>query len=1114
VECSSCQRVNPGGSRFCSGCGSALARACGACGQELPPDAGFCNACGQPVDAGAQSLRTTGLPERTPRDYTPKHLAVKILQSKSALEGERKQVTVLFADVRGSMQLSEQIGPERWHDILDGFFRILAEGVHRFEGTVNQYTGDGIMALFGAPIAHEDHAQRACYAALHLCDALRSHAQQLRREHGLVLATRIGLNSGEVVVGKIGDDLRMDYTAQGHTVGLAERMQQLAEDGKPYLGEATEVLVRGFFRLEALGGFDVKGVSAPVSVFGLEGLGELRSRLDRSRARGFSKFVGRGKEIDRLEVALERALEGNGQVVGVVGDAGIGKSRLCHEFVARCRARGITVRHATGVSHGQSIPLLPILEFLRESFGVSARDDDRTARQKIAGGIFLVDAELQSELPLLFDFLGVPDPDRPAPVLEPALRQRRVLELVKCISVARSQREPAVLLFEDLHWLDPTTETFVTALADATEGNRTLMVVNFRPEYHADWTHRSYFEQLALRPLDADRIQEMLTEWLGGDPSLDGLAERLAQRTAGNPFFVEEVVLALIEAGRLTGGRGDYQLAGLPSQIEIPDSVHSVLAARIDRLAERDKQVLQSAAVIGIELPDALLTRVVDLPAAELSEALRSLVRTEFLYERSLYPELEYAFKHPLTQEVAAATQLRERRARTHGAVAKALEAHHAGALDENAAHIAHHWEQAAEPLEAARWSDRAADWIGLGVPSEALTHVRRVRALLADVPDSPEVLELRLRALGWIALHETRLGPGEGELDALVDEGHAVLSRLGDRRDLELSFRMTIAMAYMLAGRTADGILYAEETASRFDGLEGIESARGMLVSLLGITEAVDRALALRDESAVPLDTEIDFLAELPVGPMALGLRGRLFAAAGQLGRAGHYLDRAFELATACEESSQQGVTQGDRATLERQRGATATAVIYGRQAVELAEQVASPTGLRQALCNLGQALLANGELGAARATLERGLATGRGRYFSVPLLSALAETLARQGEHSRAQETAREALAVASATGQAECHAQITLARVLRLGSDLEAEEPIRAALARAEQLVEELGPRVYRPEICEERAALARLHGNEAECTRELREALRLYTGMAATGHVERLTRELGE
>jgi class 3 adenylate cyclase/tetratricopeptide (TPR) repeat protein len=1051
------------------------------------------------------------VPDRTPRDYTPKHLTDKILQSKSALEGERKQVTVLFADVKGSMELAERVDPEEWHRILDRFFQILADGVHRFEGTVNQYTGDGIMALFGAPIAHEDHAQRACYAALHLRDALRAYAQQLRRERGLVLETRIGVNSGEVVVGKIGDDLRMDYTAQGHTVGLAERMQQLAEAGKPYLAEAAEALVRGYFQLEALGEFEVKGVAAPVRVFGLEGAGELRTRLDRSRARGFSKFVGRGDEMSRLDVALERALAGNGQVVGVVGDAGIGKSRLCHEFAERCRARGITVRHASGVSHGRSIPLLPILEFLRQSLGVTAQDGDVGTRQKIAGGIFLVDEELREELPLLFDFLGVPDPERPAPALSPEMRQRRVLELVKRMSVARSQREPAVLLFEDLHWIDAATQTFVEALADAAEGNRTLMVVNYRPEYRADWTHRSYFEQLALRPLDAGGIEEMLAEWLGSDPSLSGVGEHLAARTAGNPFFVEEVVLALIEAGRLAGVRGHYRLVGDSDEIEIPASVHGVLAARIDRLGEREKQVLRSAAVIGGEFPESLLARVVELGGAELSGALRSLVQAEFLYERALYPELEYAFKHPLTQEVASATQLRERRQRTHASVAAALEAHHADALDESAALLAHHWEQAGEPLEAARWYNRAADWIGLGAPAEALPLVRRVRELLTGVPDSQEVLELRLGALGWIAVHTTRMGLGEGELDAIVEEGNALLSRAGGRPDLDMRFRISTGLACILEGRVADAIAHGEETLSRARALEGQELSLSIpLVMALTLAERVDQVLALIEEVPGDVDTRAAF-AKSALGAATRGV-ALMFTGAGRLGEAGPMLDRAIEEAVEQGNLTARDVAHGYYASLERHRGFPPAALAHGRQAVELAEQVGSPAGLRQALYQLGHAHLSSGDFEQARSVLDRGLATGRGRYYSVPLLSALAETLAQLGEHDRACETAREAIAVAEATGQSEIPAQIALARSLRLGDGLESEGPVGAALGRAAELIEEFGARVYRPQVCEERAELARLRGDEATCQRHLREAHRLFTEMGATGHAERLAREL--
>src|SRR5437867_10574867 len=358
MECPRCQHANADGARFCGECGVSLLREvpCASCGHGNPAGQKFCNGCGGPLGESAGSAD----PDR--RAYTPKHLAEKILGSRSALEGERKQVTVLFADVKGSMDLAEQLDPEDSHRIMDRFFQILAEGVHRFEGTVNQYTGDGIMALFGAPIAHEDHAQRACWAALHLQDALRGYAREVKREQGLTVAVRMGLNSGEVVVGKIGDDLRMDYTALGHTVGLAQRMEQLADPGSVYLSGHTARLATGYFRLRDLGPLTIKGVTEPVCVHELEGPGALRTRLDVSRARGFSRFVGRRDEMATLEAALAKAVGGQGQVVGVVAEPGVGKSRLCWEFAQRCRARGLPVYEGHAVAHGKWIPFLPVME--------------------------------------------------------------------------------------------------------------------------------------------------------------------------------------------------------------------------------------------------------------------------------------------------------------------------------------------------------------------------------------------------------------------------------------------------------------------------------------------------------------------------------------------------------------------------------------------------------------------------------------------------------------------------------------------------------------------------------------------------------------------------------
>lgn len=374
----------------------------------------FCHGCGGKLAAAVE-----GAVEREPSDYTPRYLIDKILRSKSAIEGERKRVTVMFADIKSSMELSERTDPEEWHAILDRFFAILSEGVHRFEGTVNQYTGDGIMALFGAPIAHEDHAQRACYSALYLREQLKLYSDELRLSKGLDFAVRIGINSGEVVVGKIGDDLRMDYTAQGHTVGLAQRMEQLAAAHSICISESTAKTVAGYVSVRDLGEATVRGVSDPIPVFELQGMGELQTRFDVSRARGLTRFVGRDDDMQVLERALEQASAGNGQVVGVVADAGTGKSRLCFEFVESCRAKGLRVMTGSGVAHGKNIPLLPIMQVFRAYFGISASDDDRASREKIAGRLLLLDEKFRDTLPLLFDFMAVPDPERPAPAMDP-----------------------------------------------------------------------------------------------------------------------------------------------------------------------------------------------------------------------------------------------------------------------------------------------------------------------------------------------------------------------------------------------------------------------------------------------------------------------------------------------------------------------------------------------------------------------------------------------------------------------------------------------------------------------------------------------------------------------
>ncbi len=628
---------------------------CPSCGHENPAGARFCNACGARLAAPATTAE--------PRSYTPRHLVEKILASKSALEGERKPVTVLFADVARSMELAERLDPEEWHRLLDRLFRILADGVHRYEGTINQYTGDGIMALFGAPIAHEDHAQRACAAALEMARELEALADDLRRESGLDLAVRMGLNSGEVVVGRIGDDLRMDYTAQGHVVGLAARVQQLAPPGGVSVTEQTARLASGFFDFLDRGEQSLKGASVPVRVFDLRGLGPIRSRLERSRARGFSRFVGRERELTLLERALREAQSGRPKVVLITAEAGAGKSRLCHEFVER--TRGLALHYARALSHGRMLPFHAIVQLARGLFGVDERASAAVARGAVERGLASAHAVDPIALAFWLELLGTPDPALPPSELEPEMRRARLFQSLRDLIHARARRELTLLWIEDLHWLDPASEAALEMLTGAllapeVSDRRVLLLATARPEYLPPWP--AAVERLSLMPLAPQDLGTLVDDWLGPDPALGPLRTRIEARARGNPLFIEEIVCSLVEHGALRGERGAYAPAAPVEEIALPETVQAVLASRIDRLAQRDKDVLQAAAVVGRDVPTALLRVVVDLPEPELAASLERLATAELLGPAG--PSGERAFRRRRRAGPARDPRIRGPRAR------------------------------------------------------------------------------------------------------------------------------------------------------------------------------------------------------------------------------------------------------------------------------------------------------------------------------------------------------------------------------------------------------------------------------------------------------------------
>jgi class 3 adenylate cyclase/tetratricopeptide (TPR) repeat protein len=699
-------------------------------------------------------------PAQEPLAYTPAYLAEKIFTSRSALEGERKQVTVLFADLKGSMELLADRDPEEARQLLDPVLERMMAAVHRYEGTVNQVMGDGIMALFGAPLAHEDHALRACYAALAIQAAIRTYAEAARRAHGITVQMRVGLNSGEVVVRAIGNDLHMDYSAVGQTTHLAARMEQLATPGSILLTADTLRLVEGLVQVTALGPVPVKGLPEPVEVFELVGASTLRGRFQARVAGGLTRFVGRETELAALVQALERVGAGHGQVVAVVGEAGVGKSRLVYEFMHSHHLQGWRLLESASVSYGKATPYFPVIDLLRRYTRVEERDDVRTIRAKVTGQVLTLDESLQETIPALLSLLDALPEDSPFRTLDPPQCRQRTLDACKRVLLRESQVQALLLIFEDLHWIDTETQALLESLVESLPTVRLLLLVNYRPEYRHGWGSKTYYTQLRLDPLPPGSADELLQVLLGDDPSLAPLKRLLIERTEGNPFFLEESVRALVETGVLVGTPGGYHLAQALPTIQVPATVQAVLAARIDRLPPKEKRLLQTAAVIGTEVPLPLLHAIAELPEAALHGGLAHLQAAEFLYETCLFPEHEYTFKHALSHEVAYGSLLLERRRMLHARIVEAFEALAGDRVAEQVERLAHHalrgevWDKALAYCRQAGEKDmaRSAHREAMGYFEQALStlpHLPEQRATREQAIDLRLALRSALQPLG-----------------------------------------------------------------------------------------------------------------------------------------------------------------------------------------------------------------------------------------------------------------------------------------------------------------------------------------------------------------------------
>jgi class 3 adenylate cyclase/tetratricopeptide (TPR) repeat protein len=1116
MECPACGAENPAANRFCGGCGSALAAVCAGCGQRNPPSNRFCGECGASLAVTAPSPRPVQeSPAITPRSYTPQHLTDKILTSRSALEGERKQVTVLFVDVVESTRLAERLDPEVMHQVMDRALRLMAEAVHRYDGTVNQFLGDGLMALFGAPVALEDHAFRAVQAALAVLETIGGYSVQLSRDRGVQLRLRLGLNSGLVVVGKIGDDLRMDYTAVGDTTNLAARMQALAEPGAILVTEATHRLIEGHVRSEALGPVQVKGFSEPVSVYKVIGRRRRRTRLEVSAERSVTELVGRGRELGVLHDCLARAEAGRGQVVGIVGEPGVGKSRLVYEFRHSLEGGRITWLEGHCVAYGQATPYLPHLEILGANFQIEEGDNPLQTEEKLRLGVRLLELDPERILPFLRELFALPSRSDDLQHLEPKDKRRKTFEALRALAVAGAQRRPLVLVLEDLHWIDRTSEDYCAFLVESIAGLPILLLATHRPGYAVRWADKTYYTQLALDQLTEREAEEMVARLLHARDLPPDLLRVIGEKAEGNPLFVEEITRSLLERGLLVRNDGGVAWAGRAA-VELPGTIHDIIAARLDRLDEPVKRTAQAAAVIGREFGLGLLTRISER-AAEVSCELDTLKQLELIHETRFYPELEFIFKHAVIQDVAYQSLLLQRRKELHGAIGNAVEELYADRLDEQAAILAYHYARSERQDRAVHYALLAGDQAArLYANAEARTYYEQALSIARTLPSSPEAQRAEIDA----ALKLATVGVTRQDLErdrTNLDVACELAEQLQDRPRLAQVLYWLGRNRYVLGEpRTAVG--YATRSLEVAETV-GDDALAAPPVNLLGrsyhMLGELARAAALIERSVAQMQRLGNKAEEATAATFA----GYTFAYLGEFEAASRYAERGLRLAQEIQNPFAEGAAHFGRGVVHVLRGDWDQAIAALEHASRVAEQAGDLFRVYIAKAWGGWALTGAGDLGRGRALLEdaRALAARLGTSFQLAHFEAkLAACLVAFGEAEAARGLCHEAIRVAEKTDDpfGEALAQRALAEAIALGGLTNRAAAERSTL-EAIRIQQQIGSR---PELGRSYLSYARLLQGWGELDRArevLGQAIALFreTGMAQDlARAEQLAGEL--
>ena len=1071
--CSKCNKDNPADASFCEECGAKLELICPACKASVSPGARFCKKCGTAMGSATADASTTVSSTKS---------QIRIAADAGAsegIEGERKTVTALFADIKGSTELEQDLDPEEARAIVDPALKLMIDAVCRYDGYVVQSTGDGIFALFGAPVANEDHPQRALYAGLRMQEELTRYSTRLREAGNLPLEARVGVNTGEVVVRSITTgEGHTEYTPIGHTNNLASRMQALAPIGSIAISEQTRKFCEGYFTLKPLGPTKVKGVAEPVNVYEVTGLGPLRTRLQRSAGRGYTKFVGRNREMDAMKVAAEQAKAGHGQIVAAMAEPGVGKSRLIFEFKAVSQS-GWMVLETFSVSHGKASAFLPVIDLLHGYFRIGGGDDTRTRREKVNGKVLTLDRSLEDAIPYLFALLGIVEGADPLAQMDAQARKRHALDAIKRILVRESLNQPLMVIFEDLHWIDEETQALLNLLADSIGTAKILLLVNYRPEYSHQWGSKTYYTQLRLDPLGKESAEEMLSSLLGDDKDLIPLKRLIIERTEGNPFFMEETVEVLLDDGALVRN-GSIKLVKPLAELKIPPTVQAILASRIDRLPSDEKDLLQTLAVIGRDFAFGLVMSVVAKSDDELNRMLGDLQLAEFIYEQPAAGDVEYIFKHALTQEVAYHSVLVERRKLLHAQIGSAMEASFAQSIDDHLSQLAHHYGRSSKTEKAVEYLDRAGQQAVMrGALKEAELHFQQAIAALGTTPETTERLQRefdlqnalvgsllltsgyatdktveasrRLRELGEKIGNLTQLfsalmglwAPawGRGELAAaqqIADQMLEIAEQIGSSFALTLA-HMSQGFARSVRGDLIGAAQHFKTSVASYNETDFSASAFDAHVTALYGMSLNSWLLGMADTGRAQIHDAISSAErqKKPVGLVsALSVACFFYMYLREPGNVQKAAERLFTLASEQQFPDFVAHASVGRGWAMAEQGRIDEGIALIRHGVNSIVALGNRSGLPRLFIALSEALALSGQLEEAFETIEQAFsAVGEQQIFFPDVLRWRGELHLRRGDETLADRDFREAIAVARRIGAKafELRAATSLARLL---------------------------------------------------------------------------------